>query len=107
MQVAIDFGLTNIDIVAMDDAGSMQHAMVPSRRVVNAQEVERALAALDSHPAHFERICVTGGQHRNLPSEIDGVPVVKVGELDAIGFGGLHLAQRSLPGPVIGKASAD
>ena len=97
MQVAIDFGLTNIDVVAMNDDGSMQYATVPSRHLVNPLEVARALAALDSHPADFGRIAVTGGQHRQLPDHIDGVPIVKVGELDAVGHGGLTLAQRSMP----------
>ncbi len=97
MQAAIDFGLTNIDVVAMNDDGTMQHTMVPSRRKVDVQEVARALAAVDGRVGDFERICVTGGQHRKLPDEIDDVHITKVGELDAIGFGGLHLAQRELP----------
>ena len=99
MQVAIDFGLTNIDIVAMNGNGddNLVHAMVPSRRRVDVHEVERALTAIDGRIADFERICVTGGQHRKLPEDIHGVPIVKVGELDAIGFGGLHLAQRAMP----------
>jgi type II pantothenate kinase len=35
---------------------------------------------------------VTGGHHQTLPDEIDGVPVVKIGELLAIGRGGQALA---------------
>ncbi len=97
MQAAIDFGLTNIDVVVMNDDGTIQHAMVPSRRKVDLKEVARALAAVDGYVGNFERICVTGGQHRKLPDDIDGVPISKIGELDAIGFGGVHLARRALP----------
>lgn len=97
MQVAIDFGLTNIDVVVANRQREFRRAMVPSRRVVDVHEVQRALAALDTRVSDFARICVTGGQHRKLPDEIDGVPVVKVGELTAVGQGGLHLAQHSMP----------
>jgi len=100
MQVAIDFGLTNVDIVATQDADARQIAqvaMIPSRRSADVAEVRRALAALNREAGDFERICVTGGQHRRLPDQIDGTPVVKVGEIEAIGFGGLYLARREAP----------
>lgn len=100
MQVAIDFGLTNVDVVAMRDADARhiaQVATLPSQRKVDVAQVRRALSALGRDAADFARICVTGGQHRRLPDAIDGVPVVKVGEIEAIGFGGLHLAQRQQP----------
>ncbi|MCL6512262.1 MAG: Fumble domain-containing protein [Anaerolineae bacterium] len=100
MQVAIDFGLTNVDVVAMQNADARQiaqMAMIPSQRKVDVAQVRRALAALNREAGDFERICVTGGQHRRLPDQIDGTPVVKVGEIEAIGFGGLHLARREMP----------
>jgi type II pantothenate kinase len=100
MQVAIDFGLTNVDIVAMQNADARQIAQmstIPSRRKADLAEVRRALAALSREPGELERICVTGGQHRRLPDRIDGTPIVKVGEIEAIGLGGLHLARREMP----------
>lgn len=100
MQVAIDFGLTNVDVVAMQNADARQiaqMAVIPSQRKVDVAQVRRALAALNREAGDFERICVTGGQHRRLPDQIDGTPVVKVGEIEAIGFGGLHLARREMP----------
>lgn len=84
----------------MRDADAQQIAQVatlPSQRKVDIAQVQRALAALGCGATDFERICVTGGQHRRLPDAIDGVPVVKVGEIEAIGFGGLRLAQRRQP----------
>ncbi len=74
-----------------------QVATLSSQRKVDVAQVQRALAALGRDAADFERICVTGGQHRRLPNAIDGVPVIKVGEIEAIGFGGLRLAQRQQP----------
>lgn len=95
MQAAIDFGLTNIDVVIAShpfDGQIERTALVPGRRRVDETELRRALDAVITAPRDFARICVTGGQHRKLPDEIDGVPIVKIGEIDAIGRGGLALA---------------
>lgn len=100
MQAAIDFGLTNIDVVVARSGRATafeQTALVPSQRLVNVAQLRRALDAVGHAPSDFERICVTGGQHRKLPDDADGVPIIKVGEIDAIGLGGLHLARKLLP----------
>lgn len=95
MQAAIDFGLTNIDVVIAAhpfDGQIERTALVPSRRRVDETQLRRALDALIKTPRDFARICVTGGQHRRLPDVIDDVPIVKVNEIEAIGRGGLALA---------------
>jgi type II pantothenate kinase len=100
MHAAVDFGLTNVDVVADDDGDilTFEHsAMVPSERRVDEDQLRRALTAIGMQPADFSRISVTGGQHRRLPDAVDGVPIVKVGEIDAIGLGGLRLAQQHRP----------
>jgi type II pantothenate kinase len=96
MQAAIDFGLTNIDVVIASHpfAGQVMHAAhVPSRRRVDEAQLRRALEAMAKTPADFARICVTGGQHRKLPDHVDGVPIIKAGEIDSIGRGGLAMAK--------------
>jgi type II pantothenate kinase len=96
MQAAIDFGLTNVDIVVTAhpfDGQIMHAAHVPSRRRVDEGQLRRALEAMGKTPADFARICVTGGQHRKLPDHVDGVPIIKAGEIDSIGRGGLALAK--------------
>ncbi len=97
MQVAIDFGLSNTDVITMDTDGNLRTAVVPSRRTLSPRDVVRALDAVGKQATDFERICVTGGQHRKLPDEIDSVLIHKVSELDAVGQGGLHLARRTHP----------
>ncbi|MCS6846081.1 MAG: Fumble domain-containing protein [Anaerolineae bacterium] len=100
MRVGIDFGLTNVDVVATHgaDVGAIaQFATLPSQRQVDLAQVQRALDAIGRSMADCEQICVTGGQHRRLPDAIDGTPIVKVGEIEAIGLGGLRLAQRTQP----------
>ncbi|WP_240550293.1 Fumble domain-containing protein [Candidatus Roseilinea sp. NK_OTU-006] len=97
MSAAIDFGLTHVDVVATSDGDALHVATLPSQRAVDVAQVRRALAALGCDVADFRQICVTGGRHRQLPDAIDGVPIVKVGEIEAIGLGGLRLAQRQQP----------
>jgi type II pantothenate kinase len=102
MQVAVDFGLTNIDVIA--NAGdnlltferqAERTATLPSERKVDENQLRRALAAIGAMPRDVERICVTGGQHRRLPDRMGSIPIVKVGEIEAIGRGGLYLARAA------------
>jgi type II pantothenate kinase len=59
---------------------------------VDVEELRRVLETTGQTIPDFQRLIVTGGQHRHLPSQIDGVPVSGVGEVMAIGQGGLTLA---------------
>ena len=92
MRAAIDFGLTITDIVVQDDDGALQRFLVPSQGKVDAEELRRVLETSGKKIGDFQRLIVTGGQHRHLPGQIDGVPVSGVGEVTAIGRGGLTLA---------------
>jgi type II pantothenate kinase len=94
MRAAVDFGLTNIDVVvrASPDAPPI-FTMLPGVPLVDEAALERALAASGHDLAGIELAAVTGGQHRRLPDELDGLPIVKVSEVTAIGRGGLYLAR--------------
>ena len=95
MFVAVDFGLTNIDIALHDPArNSYEFAMTPGAGGVDASQLERALSVIGHRARDFACIGVTGGQHRKLPDTVDGTPVVKVNEVSAIGRGGLRLASK-------------
>ncbi|MDW8396563.1 MAG: Fumble domain-containing protein [Anaerolineae bacterium] len=100
MRAAVDFGLSNIDLLlCRDDCGlsNLVHAQLPSRLAVNVDVLRAALAALDVELSECEQVAVTGGQHRLLPERIEGTPIVKVDEITAIGRGGLRLAQSINP----------
>ncbi|MCS6773461.1 MAG: hypothetical protein NZ693_05025 [Thermoflexales bacterium] len=100
MRAAVDFGLSNIDLLlCRDDCGlsNLVHAQLPSRLVVNVDVLRAALAALDVELSECEQVAVTGGQHRLLPERIEDTPIVKVDEITAIGRGGLRLAQSINP----------
>jgi type II pantothenate kinase len=98
MYAAVDFGLTNIDVVTQHAGGAMLRFVLPSTGSVDVAQFERALSITGHAPAAFERVAVTGGQHRRLPGQIGHTQVIGVNEVDAIGRGGLFLAgqQRAL-----------
>ena len=97
MQVGIDFGLTNTDVVVMADGAVVQSATLPSERPTTLAHLAQAIAALGRSAGGFERLCVTGGQHRQLPDEMAGVPIAKADEIASIGLGGLYLARQREP----------
>ncbi len=95
MFAAIDFGLTNTDIVySKAPGGAPRMTFMPSAGKVDLRAFERALRATGRDPGEFTRVAVTGGQHRRLPDAIGAAELVKVGEVDAIGRGGLALSNQ-------------
>lgn len=92
MRAAIDFGLTNTDVVIQRDDGTLEQCMVPSTGGVNERHLARALLAVGRRLSDFDHIVVTGGRHRQLPALIEGVRISGINEVTAIGRGGLHLS---------------
>lgn len=92
MRAAIDFGLTNTDVVIQREDGTLAQCMVPSAGGVNERQRERALAAAGQRLLDFDHIVVTGGQHRKLPAQIGAVLITGINEVTAIGRGGLFLS---------------
>jgi len=92
LHAAIDFGLTNIDAVLRGPDGKLQTFILHSNYQPVTAQLESMLE-LFGHPlADFEWIAVTGGQFRQLPPTLNGVRLLPVNEVPAIGRGGLHLA---------------
>jgi len=93
MLAAIDFGLSNLKLVTTDDSGRVvQQHVRPALRDVNLQAL-RAVAAEAGHElSDFAFIAVTGGRSAALPEVLDGVPIERVREVEAIGRGGTAAA---------------
>jgi type II pantothenate kinase len=93
--VAVDFGASNTDAAAV--VGGRLYLWSERRQGMPSVESIHALLAVQGVAlAELTRIAVTGGHHQLLPDQIEGIPVVKVGELLAIGRGGQALATGSL-----------
>ncbi len=92
--VAVDIGMTNIDLVVDGESG-LQMMMLENREKTADQQVRQALAHIGEtlHPGM--QIGVTGGRYRDLGDELDGLKILKVDEMQALGLGGLALSGLS------------
>lgn len=91
--MAVDFGVSNTDIVLRVEAMTL-HESIPSEGQPDEAQIRRALAAVELRPQDFAWIAVTGGNRALVPPVIDGRALHRVDEVQAIGRGGLTLAQR-------------
>lgn len=104
MRAAIDFGLTNIDVVIQASESQPRFFTVATEGDVTVAQFHRALAITGYGLESFSRIGVTGGQHRRLPATVSGRSLTAVDEVTAIGRGGLFLTQ--LPEALIVSAGS-
>ncbi len=102
MHVAIDFGATNTDAVVRD--ASLRYWTIPSQGRPDEARVRAVLQAGAIELEAVTSIAVTGGNQRALPPTIMGRPIIRVGEIDAIGQGGL--AQAGLEAAAIVSAGS-
>jgi type II pantothenate kinase len=101
MRAAIDFGISNTDVVAYVD-GELRGWNQPSREQPPDPEFVRAMLAVGGvELASLRHLAVTGGQHRSLPPQIEGCTLVHVGEIEAIGRGGQALAGGERDDPLL------
>jgi type II pantothenate kinase len=92
--VAIDFGASNTDAAAVID-GKLYVWSERRQGMPSVESIHSIVAAGGLQMSDAEIMAVTGGHHQILPDDIAGVPVLKVGELLAIGRGGQALASGS------------
>jgi type II pantothenate kinase len=90
--IAIDIGMTNIDLV-VEDSHSLTMHMLTNRHEKATDQVRQALDALGEGLTPGMTLGVTGGRYRDLPDEVDGFRINKVDEMGALGLGGLALAE--------------
>jgi len=90
--IAIDIGMTNIDLVVEDSDGVLMQ-MLRNRYEKAEDQVRQALSAVRKHLPAGIALGVTGGRYRDLPDEMDEFRILKVDEMQAVGLGGLALAR--------------
>src|SRR5262245_18142227 len=92
MNAAIDFGISNIDAVAVAD-GKWRYWTQPARGTPTPELVRDVLARGGIDPTRVRKLAVTGGRHQVLPDRLGGCAVVGVGEVPAIGRGGQEMSR--------------
>ncbi|MBU0703441.1 MAG: Fumble domain-containing protein [Chloroflexi bacterium] len=94
MSAAIDFGISNTDVVAR--VGEELRRWTRSSSGQPDPALVRAILADGGiELSSLRRLAVTGGCHRLLPDRIGDCALVRVGEVEAIGRGGQALAELS------------
>ncbi len=97
MKLGLDFGQTNLDGVLLDGDRIVhtwqQDTIIPASEAELRDLLESHVLEVNGLAfSDLEWIGTTGGRHRDLPSSVAGVPVYPVGEAQAVGRGGLALA---------------
>jgi type II pantothenate kinase len=90
-RIAVDIGMSNIDLVWEDSSG-MQMRMLEHSHDTAVDQVRQALASVSDALTSNTLIGVTGGHYLDLPDILDGYPLHKVDEIRALGWGGLVAA---------------
>jgi type II pantothenate kinase len=91
MVVGLDFGITNLDGAILEE-GELRRGLRLDCPGASVESLNAALQHLELGFQALTAIGTTGGKHRELPERLNGVPLVKVSEADAVGRGGLRLA---------------
>lgn len=91
LSAAIDFGISNTDIVAQVN-GALRRWTEPYTGHPDPDQVRAILAKGEVDLTDLAILAVTGGRHRLLPAKIGNCVVQSVGELEAIGRGGQAMA---------------
>ncbi len=87
IQAAIDFGISNTDVVARID-GALRHWNQPYDGDPDEASVRAILAAGGIDLSDLDHLAVTGGRHKLLPLHLGRTAVIPVNEVQAIGRGG-------------------
>ncbi len=90
-RLAVDIGMTNIDLVLETESGLVRQ-MLTNQREEASDQVRQALKAVGEDLPERLPVGVTGGRYRTLPEVLDGHPLHKVDEMLALGLGGLVLS---------------
>lgn len=89
---AVDIGMTNIDLL-LETEKNLERRMLANQHRSAVDQLRQALVAVQDLLVPGVVVGVTGGRYRDLPCEVDGYIIQKVDEMQALGLGGLALAE--------------
>jgi type II pantothenate kinase len=92
LHLGIDFGLSNLDLVLLEDQQPAGRWSQPSPGPASLATLELALELTGLQPSQLASLAVTGGRHQLLPNHYQGLALRKVGEIEAVARGGLAAA---------------
>ena len=105
MKAAIDFGISNTDVVIRTLDGEIHHWMQPYAGTPDVTAVRTLLQTDSFEIDDMTQLAVTGGQHRLLPEQIQQCQLQSIDEVEAIGRGGQMLSSSDEPLLVVSGGS--
>lgn len=86
MRAGIDFGISFTDLVLAADDAPDKPALYhfPSDKPVSPERMRELLQKVHHSPASLESIAVAGGHSAVLPDQVDGTPIHRINEIDAL-----------------------
>ncbi|MBU28305.1 MAG: pantothenate kinase [Flavobacteriales bacterium] len=85
MKIAVDFGITNTDIAIHDNNELIFHTFITEK--VDTAYILNILSELNLDEKKITHIAVTGGKSSDLENSINTIPIIKLNEIQAIGYG--------------------
>lgn len=92
LYLGIDSGLSNLDVVLLDQQQIAGRWSQPSPGPASLHTLEQALEMAGVTPDQLSGLAITGGRHQQLPEQYRGRGLRKVGEIEAVARGGLAAA---------------
>ena len=89
MEIAIDFGITNTDILVSNKTERI-YSSIQSEEI-NNDFLKKIFDLTNIDPNKIKKIAVTGGKSANLNNTFKDIPIFKVNEVEAIGLGAKNL----------------
>jgi len=90
MYLAIDFGITNTDIIVSSDGKNKEFFSVESENITDSF-FYKIFSHCGIQVNEINEIAITGGKSSSFKDTLDNVPIFKVNEINAIGFGAKDL----------------
>jgi len=91
MLVAIDFGISNTDVGVLKNNETYFYSAPSQSSKLDPQSIKNILNEHDINIENVKIIGVTGGKSSDLSDSINGIKIIKVNEIDAIGLGAKKL----------------
>jgi len=93
MKISLDFGITITDCLS-SDGKDLKHRAISSKEIPSKNLIKDIFNDID-FKNEIDLIAVTGGMHGNIGSQLDGIEVVHVNEVQAVGEGAIKLSNVS------------
>ncbi len=91
MHIAVDFGISNTDLAISDQGKIVFHTSPSQSSKINVDTLKNILEKHEIDISNVKKIGVTGGKSSDLDDSLDGIKIVKINEIEAIGLGAKKL----------------